>query len=235
MQGLYILTNTVNGKQYVGKDVQLPSRPKIHLSGKAPNCRAIHNAIKKHGADAFDVEIIPLPDLTAQDLYDAEQAKIVELDTKAPNGYNLTDGGPGLSGHDFSDEHRRKLSELNSGENNPNFGRVYTPEERKEIAERSTGWKQTDKSRQSISDNHARYWKGKDFSEEHRVNISKALKGKPKSALTRQRMKEAQQKRGREMSDEIRQQLSERAKQQRAREKYGRDKARGQLFLFRKE
>ena len=37
MQGIYILTNSINGKQYVGKDVRLPLRPNQHLLGKTPN------------------------------------------------------------------------------------------------------------------------------------------------------------------------------------------------------
>ena len=66
--GLYILTNTVNGMQYVGKDSNLPSRSKEHLSGKTPQCPRIHNAIKKYGADTFCAEIIQYPGISQEAL-----------------------------------------------------------------------------------------------------------------------------------------------------------------------
>ena len=51
--GIYIITNRFDSMQYVGKDVNLPSRSKQHLAGKSPQCPYIHNAIMKYGKDAF--------------------------------------------------------------------------------------------------------------------------------------------------------------------------------------
>ena len=109
--GLYILTNRVNGKQYVGKDSRLPYRVKQHLSGKDPTCRRVHNAIKKYGNENFSVEIIQYPNISHEALNAVERWKIRQLHTRSPGGYNLTDGGD--SGK-YSKETRQKISESNS-------------------------------------------------------------------------------------------------------------------------
>ena len=51
--GIYILTSP-SGKQYVGRDVNLPSRVKIHLSGKdTSECPAIHMLSRNMGMIPF--------------------------------------------------------------------------------------------------------------------------------------------------------------------------------------
>ena len=107
--GIYILTSP-SGKQYVGRDSNLPSRVKIHFSGNAPQCRHIHNAIRKYGAAAFDVEFIRYPGISDETLNAIEKWKIKQLQTIAPKGYNLTDGGEGSKP---SEETRQKMSESN--------------------------------------------------------------------------------------------------------------------------
>ena len=105
--GIYILTSP-SGKQYVGKDANLPSRTKEHLSGKSPQCPAIHDAIQRYGRDAFSVEIIRYPGISEESLSAVERWWIKQLQTLAPSGYNLTDGGEGL--FNPSAEIRQKMS-----------------------------------------------------------------------------------------------------------------------------
>ena len=113
--GIYILTNNVNGKQYVGMDSEMPNRANQHLRGDTKKCRVIHAAIKKYGCENFDVEFIRYPGISRKALYAVEQWKISQLNTKSPNGYNLTDGGEGPSGFKHTDESRRKMSEAHMG------------------------------------------------------------------------------------------------------------------------
>ena len=134
--GIYILTSP-SGKQYVGRDVNLPSRAKRHLSGNVPECPRIHNAVKKHGADAFSVEIIQYPSISDEALNAVERWKIRQLQTLAPKGYNLTEGGD--SGK-CSEETRQKLSESNSkqvanGTHNFLSGEVQKRNARKQVAD----------------------------------------------------------------------------------------------------
>lgn len=95
---VYKLTNTKNGKGYVGLSmVAFKKRMQGHkskaLSGKMTlGCRALNNAIRKHGWDAFRAEIlrggVPVADLPA-----LERQMIAEHCTLAPQGYNLHPGG----------------------------------------------------------------------------------------------------------------------------------------------
>ena len=106
--GIYILTSP-SGKQYVGKDRNLPRRTKAHLRGKSPQCRLIHKAIKKYGGDTFSVEIIRYPGISQEALNAVERWWIRRLQTIAPGGFNLTEGGEGGIP---SEETRRKMSEI---------------------------------------------------------------------------------------------------------------------------
>ena len=107
--GIYILTSP-SGKQYVGKDSDLPRRTKEHLSGNSPKCPHIHNAIQKYGRDAFSVEIIRYLGISEEALKAVERWKIRQLQTLAPGGYNLNEGG---DGGNPSEETRQKISESN--------------------------------------------------------------------------------------------------------------------------
>lgn len=114
---IYVATNTVNGKQYVGQTVQQPGRRwAAHLNTAAKNqadnypgtCRALHRAIRKYGADAFVVRIIALPEGCSRELLDSiEQKLIAKLGTVSPHGYNLTSGGRTTR---FSAESKAKMS-----------------------------------------------------------------------------------------------------------------------------
>jgi len=110
MYAIYVITNTVNAKQYVGIASDLERRWKRHRN--ANEGQLIHKAIKKYGVDAFVFTHVA-------DAFDAESAKIIERllisekNTKMPNGYNMTDGGDGTLGMKKNDEHKKKLKESN--------------------------------------------------------------------------------------------------------------------------
>lgn len=110
MYAVYIITCTVNAKQYVGIAADLDTRWRRHRN--ANEGQLIHRAIKKYGVDAFVFTHIA-------DAFDAESAKmiermlIVEHNTKMPHGYNMTDGGDGTLGMAKTEEHKQKLRESN--------------------------------------------------------------------------------------------------------------------------
>ena len=113
--GIYIITRRETGQCYVGRDATLPRRVNEHFGLRAKYCRLIHNAIKKYGRDAFDVEIIPYPNISSEALDEVEKWKIVQYKSHvSEGGYNLQYGG---STKPTCEETKQKLSNAMKGKN----------------------------------------------------------------------------------------------------------------------
>jgi group I intron endonuclease len=130
MGTIYIATNLTNQKQYVGRTVQnFKNRKNSHIKlSKEENPKFFfHKAIKKYGVDSFKWICIEYP---KKELNEMEMFWIKTLGTKAPNGYNLTDGGEGT--FNPSKITRMKMSEkrkgMYEGEKNPFFGKHHSTE-----------------------------------------------------------------------------------------------------------
>lgn len=108
---VYILTNVVNGKQYVGITNSLEKRWNKHKNAKG-SAPALHAAIKKYGVSNFVFTHYA-------DAFDADNAKAIEImliaehNTISPNGYNLTAGGDGTLNP--AEQIKRKMSESHKG------------------------------------------------------------------------------------------------------------------------
>jgi len=100
---IYVITNTKNGKQYVGQTTYTPEqRWKMHVySSKKDEGHAIHYAIRKHGESVFILET--LQECANDVLDDAEIAWIERLGTY-DRGYNETKGGRGPKGLKWTEE-----------------------------------------------------------------------------------------------------------------------------------
>ena len=109
---IYLITNMITGKQYVGQTTRTLEQRWIEHCSKSSGCVYLHNAIEKYGRQNFKVEQIDIA-LDQAELDYKEMQYIKLYDTLAPNGYNLDLGGKG----------GRNVS----GENNPMFG-VKRPE-----------------------------------------------------------------------------------------------------------
>ena len=109
---IYKIENKINGHVYIGQTQRtLRSRVQYH---KHSNKFPIGKAIKKYGFENFAVSVIDYA-YTKQELDEKEQFWIRIYNSKAPNGYNLTDGGEGREGYSLSDETKRKLSLFHKG------------------------------------------------------------------------------------------------------------------------
>lgn len=97
---VYLLTNTANGKLYVGKTkMSLDHRWYEHVRAATTGSQlALHRAIRKHGRDSFTRRVLSEHPTEAQALA-AERDQIVALGTMGPAGYNLTEGGIGTVGY----------------------------------------------------------------------------------------------------------------------------------------
>jgi group I intron endonuclease len=92
---VYLLTNTTNGKPYVGQTtMSLGQRGAAHAASATSRGRrtALANALRKHGPDAFTMQpIVSAPDALTLDCL--ERFWIGVCGSIAPGGYNLTSGG----------------------------------------------------------------------------------------------------------------------------------------------
>lgn len=92
---IYLITNLVNGKQYVGQTNSFEGRWSRYLSDAkrdAPR-QLISKAIKKYGKENFEIEIL---ESQVDDYDEKEREWIKDLDTIAPKGYNVSYGGQGV-------------------------------------------------------------------------------------------------------------------------------------------
>lgn len=112
---VYCITNQANGKRYVGVTVNgYENRFANHIwhsRKERSSCRALHNAMRKYGQDAFRVELLQTAD-SWEHMNQLEREWIARLSTISPSGYNLTDGGDAGT---FSDETRRMMSDRLKG------------------------------------------------------------------------------------------------------------------------
>jgi len=95
---VYIITNLINGKQYVGKTLDFKTRKSNHLSYarslKIKKPAPITLAIHKYGEENFKWEIV-FESSNEKELFQYEEKLTIELNTLAPNGYNQVLGGGG--------------------------------------------------------------------------------------------------------------------------------------------
>lgn len=188
---IYIIENTINGKQYVGQTItSLKRRFLKHCNDKTNT--AIHGAIVKYGRENFTIREIDVA-YSREELNEKEVFYIKQMNSKFPNGYNLTDGGEGVSGHKFSDESRKKLSESHKGYNMPQ-------EQRDNIAKANRKPK-TKEHAENISKGLKEFHKTKKvWTEEERIRRSEAQKGKRHTQETKDKI--SQKNKGRKLSEE---------------------------------
>jgi group I intron endonuclease len=147
--GIYKITNTINGKCYVGQSVNVTKRWQYYQYGSKDHTPILF-AIDKYGKENFVFEVIEECDREL--LNDREIFWIKELSALSPNGYNLSAGG-------------RKTTWL------------YKPS-KETLQKRSvalTGKKRSAETRLKMSIAQ----KGRKVSLEHRQKLSEANKGQP--------------------------------------------------------
>jgi group I intron endonuclease len=134
---VYLITNKISGKKYVGQSIQLDinSRWKCHKKvNKKYVGKILYNAYKKYGIENFDYKIICICFDEDTDKYEEEYIK--KYNTVHPNGYNLLQGGKNRK---HNPETLKYLSEIMSGEKHPQYGTKLSEEHKKKISERMKG------------------------------------------------------------------------------------------------
>lgn len=192
---IYKVTNTINGKIYIGQTVRkLNQRIANHRYYKKS---LISQAFAKYGMENFVIEEIDRAD-SKEELDEKEKKWIAFYDSLAPKGYNLCKGGGGTVGYHLSDDTKRKISEANKGRASANRGKHLSAEHKKKMSESRKG--------KYAGKDAPRY--GKHLSEETKRKISEANRGRKLSPEAVRKIAEGH--RGRVMSCEERRMRSDR-------------------------
>lgn len=140
---VYVHINKINGKMYVGQTCQNPEKRWANGHGYTGSTY-FYRAIQKYGWDNFEHEVVA-SNLTKEEADNFEKLLITTFNTMDENiGYNLTNGGDGMTGFKHSPETKEKMRQNNSGANNNNYGKHLDAEWRRRISESTSGAKHHD-------------------------------------------------------------------------------------------
>lgn len=175
---VYLTTNLINGKQYIGEHTTRKENDLYLGSGVL-----LHNAIKKYGRDNFKRTILEyFPDKNSAFL--AQAKYILQYNTPTPLGYNLSPTG----GLNVQGCHTKETCNRIS---NSQKGKIITNEQRQQISKTlkerykkfgnpNVGIKRSLETikKMSISLKGRKVWnKGKTYTEEHKLKLSIAHRG----------------------------------------------------------
>lgn len=144
---IYLITNLINKKRYVGQTTQsLEKRFQRHCwKSTAKNSMPVCKAIAKYGKENFSIE--KLCDCSSQEELDQQEIFYTnKLSAWSPNGYNLRAGNGKGS---VSQETRNRIRQANIGKkrsdetkrnmSNAHKGKTIPPEQRKKISDANKG------------------------------------------------------------------------------------------------
>lgn len=185
--GVYLITNTVNGKVYVGsaaKSIKLRwIRHRRLLRAKEHSNRHLQNAWDKYGESAFKFSVL-LP-CAADDCVRYEQIYIDKRNSSDREfGYNLSPTAGSCLGVIHTTETRARMS-------NAHKGRKKSPEHAAKVAESNRGRKRSAETKAKLSAIH----KGKKLSAETIAKIVATKIGVRLSDEHKAKLSEAARKR----------------------------------------
>lgn len=160
---IYLTTNLVNGKGYIGKHKSSEYDPSYIGSGG----RRFQCALQKHGRENFLNEFL-IPCFSQEELDDEEEFLIDYFNcVESEDYYNRSPGGRGGN---------------SPGEHSSNYNRKFSKEWRANLSKAHKGKRLSESAKCKIStsligNNYGTSNKGRRFSESHKSKISSALVG----------------------------------------------------------
>lgn len=163
---VYLVTNRLNGKRYVGATGRgLLARQRHHecdAARGADTSPRFHQAIRKYGIESFDwAALREFPD------FDSALAEERRMIAEIRPEYNISEGGRGSSGTKRTAEQRERMGAARRG-------KPFSDEHRRNLSRALTGKKQ---SAETIAKCSALRL-GRPLSEKHRQSIRASLKGR---------------------------------------------------------
>jgi len=194
ISGIYLWTNIINDKKYVGCSVNIYARWDAHLETLKLGCtRKFYNALRKYGSENFKKEIIEVLPPIKKVLKEREDYYIDFYDS-IKNGYNIEKQYNTITAHPDFERIRKQISDkaklrkwINDGEKNI----TICPENLQDFLDK--GWKLgrlkfTEKHRMELSNSHKgqtltqkqkdAWCSGRPHTQETKDNMSKKLQGR---------------------------------------------------------
>lgn len=112
--GIYMITNTINNKSYIGQSIHLRKRLtdhrcRSHYSGDREYNKTFYRSIRKYGIENFTIQILEECD---KEFLDERETYWIEFYDTYNNGYNETTGGGSGQQHIKGEKHpNHKLTE----------------------------------------------------------------------------------------------------------------------------
>ena len=131
---IYLLTNKINNKKYVGQTIRddINKRWNQHKYNKT-NDTYISRALNKYGIDNFKFQIICI--CFNEDCNKFEEEYIKKFNTISPKGYNLSNGGKNKSTHpDTKKLISEKLKQRWKVTKHPSIGIKYSDEYKEKMS-----------------------------------------------------------------------------------------------------
>jgi len=175
MYRIYLITNKKNNKKYIGITKFLIEERFIQHTRRG---FILTDAIKKYGKDNFYIELIEEVD-DEEKAYELEKLYIKIHNTKIPFGYNISDGGRGVLGVNFTEEGKIKISnnikKMHQEKRTGMHGKKHSPETIEKMKKIHKGKKYClgTKRSKEICKKISERQKGRILSEETRKKISK--------------------------------------------------------------
>ncbi len=197
---IYLLTNLINNKIYVGQTIQ-PIKKRIHQHNAEARRFAkghkvwshLHAAMAKYGIENFKPEVIDTADYL-EEMNEKECLWIKRLHSDDRRiGYNLEKGGNGLGR--VSEETKLKISMTLKG-------RKHSPEHTKKCADARRGKPVSEETRKRLS----LMQKGVKRSKEHILAIVRGHTGLKLTEATKRKISEATK--GKKRSEETKRKIS---------------------------
>lgn len=165
----YKATNTANGKVYIGFATDPKTRWRNHRRDAETNRGfALASAIRKHGWDAFEFEILCCGKDRQEMLKHVEPLLIEQYQSRIDqNGYNVTRGGEHIpvgnrggskKGRVVSEESRLRMRAAKQGNRNGagNKGRTHSEATKQKMTISHMGHIVTEETRRKIGEGHKR-------------------------------------------------------------------------------
>lgn len=168
---VYLTTNLINGKQYIGDHSANLIKDSYIGSGVL-----ITKAIKKYGKQFFKREILDFFN-TKEEAFNAQEKFINEYNTLVPNGYNVSPKGGHQVKNSFNDETIKKLKNRIVSEDTKQKMR----EAHKKRKYYANGHKLSDETREKIKKSWEKRRIEKPLSDESRKKMSLSRMGKKNS------------------------------------------------------